>query len=269
MQKTLHRIINSGLLAATSMLALTLAEPSIPASPDWLMSGPVLASTKADLSASEIYQQSIKSVVTIYTLDQNYEITGNFGSGFVADADGLIITNAHVVNSGITSALVVFSDGSRSVAEVVALDRYGKDLAALQLIGEYNRPALSLANQGMPTIGESVYAIGSPRGIANTMTSGIVGNITPDQSEILHNAAINGGNSGGPLLNAQGQVIGINTWIYRASVETVSGEVIGGVDGYSGMSFAIATIHIAAFITDVETGMALSPTQPAQQIAHH
>ncbi|MEM9267304.1 MAG: trypsin-like peptidase domain-containing protein [Cyanobacteria bacterium P01_F01_bin.13] len=262
MKKTLRHLTNSSLLATVSILALGLAGP-IPVAPG-LLSTQVLAAD-VTLSASDIYEQTVESVVTIFPLDENYGLTGILGSGFVVRSDGLIVTNAHVVRESITAVMVVFSDGSTRVAEVIGYDRQGRDLAALQLVGDYNLPTLTLAAQGIPKIGETVYAIGAPRGIANTMTSGIVGNVAVDQKEILHNAAINGGNSGGPLLNAQGHVIGMNSWIFQASVETVSGEVIGDVNGYSGMSFAIATNQIIDFIADVESGMVLSPAQQTAQ----
>lgn len=267
MKETLRRLTNSSLLAVTSTLALELAEPLIP-SASGLLSDQALAAEVA-LSASDVYEQTVDSVVTIYTLDENYVLAEHFGSGFVVRSDGLIVTNSHVVRESITSVVVVFSDGSKGMAQVIGYDRQGRDLAALRLVGNHNLPALTLAAHGTPRIGEAVYAIGAPRGIANTMTSGIVGNVAANQTEILHNAAINGGNSGGPLLNAQGHVIGMNSWIFQAAVETVNGEVIGGVDGYSGMSFAIAANQIIDFIADVESGIALTPAQFAQRIVQN
>ncbi|NEQ49776.1 MAG: trypsin-like serine protease [Leptolyngbya sp. SIO3F4] len=267
MKKTLQRLTTSSILTVASTLTFGLAEPLAPVTPD-LLANRVLAAELA-LSASDIYEQAVESVVTIYTLDENYALAERFGSGFVVRSDGLIVTNSHVVRESITSVVVVFSDGSKSMAEVIGYDRQGRDLAALQLVGDYNLPILTLATQGMPRIGETVYAIGAPRGIANTMTSGIVGNVAANQTEILHNAAINGGNSGGPLIDTQGHVIGMNAWIFQAAVETVSGEVIGEVDGYSGMSFAIAANQITDFIADLESGVALTPAQLARRIVQN
>lgn len=266
MKKILRCLTNSSLLAVASVLAIGW-NGTIPMTYG-MWSSQVLAS-EVTLSASDIYEQAVESVVTIYTLDENYTLTGYFGSGFVVHADGLIVTNSHVMRDSITSVLVVFADGSKSMAEVIGYDRQGRDLAALQLIGDHNLPALTLAVEGMPRIGETVYAIGAPRGIANTMTSGIVGNVAADQKEILHNSAINSGNSGGPLLNTQGHVIGMNTSIVKAAVETVSGEVIGDVNGYSGMSFALAANQIINFIADLESGAVLTPAQFAQQIVQN
>ncbi|MEM7792863.1 MAG: trypsin-like peptidase domain-containing protein [Cyanobacteria bacterium P01_C01_bin.118] len=266
MKNALLRLTSSSLLAATSVFAFGLVEPSLPKSSlsHWLTQGQLLA---AEMPASEIYEQTISSVVTLYPVDKDFNTLGNFGSGFVVHANGLIVTNAHVLHSETAAVAVTFADGSYGVAMVVGYDGQGRDLAALQLVGDFQLPTLPLATGAMPRIGEAVYAIGAPRGFSNTMTSGIVGNIAPDQTQILHNAAINGGNSGGPLLNDQGQVIGMNTWIYGATVETADGEVIGQADGYSGMSFAISANEILAFVNDLTSGQASAT--PAAQVARN
>ncbi|MBT9317586.1 S1C family serine protease [Leptothoe spongobia] len=268
MKNALFRLTSSSLFAATSIFAFGLAEPSLPkfSQSHWLTQGQLLA---AEMPASEIYEQTISSVVTLYPVDQDFNTLDTFGSGFVVRSDGLIVTNAHVINSETAAVAVVFADGSQGIAMVVGYDSQGRDLAALQLIGEFQLSALTLATGEMPRIGEAVYAIGAPRGFSNTMTSGIVGNVAPDQTQILHNATINGGNSGGPLLNDQGQVIGMNTWIYNATVETADGEVIGQANGYSGMSFAISANEIMAFVTDLTSGQVSSVSQPAAQVAHN
>lgn len=266
MKNALLRLTSSSLLAATSVFAFGLVEPSLPKTYPlhWLSHGQLLA---AEMPASEIYEKTISSVVTLYPVDKDFNALDTFGSGFVVHSSGLIVTNAHVVNGETAAVAVVFADGSQALAMVVGYDSEGRDLAALQLIGDFQLPTLTLATGEMPRIGAAVYAIGAPRGFSNTMTSGIVGNVAPDQTQILHNAAINGGNSGGPLLNDQGQVIGMNTWIYGATVETADGEIIGQADGYTGMSFAIAANEIMAFVTDLISGHASATPQPAAEVA--
>mgnify|MGYP002624261983 CR=1 FL=1 len=144
----------------------------------------------------------------------------SLGSGFVLHADGYVVTNAHVVAQA-ASLKVVFADNSEHDAELVAIDE-SNDLAVLKVRDKVDFPALTLGRSDDLLIGETVIAIGNPLGYQHTVTSGIVSaadrevRVRDDrvlEGLIQTDASINKGNSGGPLLNALGELIGINTAI--------------------------------------------------------
>lgn len=147
------------------------------------------------------------------------------GTGFVVSDDGIIVTNRHVVSEADASYTVVFDDGTSYEAEVVGRD-VTTDLALLQIDAK-DLPALELADSDKVVVGQSVIAIGNTLGeYDNTVTKGIISGLSRDlggqySGLIQTDAAINSGNSGGPLLNLDGQVVGINTAVDR------SGEGIG------------------------------------------
>jgi serine protease Do len=152
------------------------------------------------------------------------------GSGFIVQSDGLILTNAHVVKNA-SSVTVKLSDQREFPAKVVGIDE-ATDIAVLK-ISARDLPTVTLGDAGHVRVGEWVVAIGSPFGFENTATAGIVSataRALPHQSYvpfIQTDAPVNPGNSGGPLFNARGEVIGINSQIYT------------GTGGYQGLSFAI------------------------------
>ncbi len=153
------------------------------------------------------------------------------GSGFVISSDGYILTNAHVVADS-DDVTVRLADNKREFkAKVVGLDRR-TDVALLK-VDATDLPTVTLGNSADLKVGEWVAAIGSPFGFNNTITAGIVsakGRTLPDESFvpfIQTDVAVNPGNSGGPLLNLKGEVVGINSMIYS------------GTGGYMGVSFAI------------------------------
>jgi serine protease Do len=153
------------------------------------------------------------------------------GSGFLVSADGFILTNNHIVQNT-SDIFVALTDGREFPAEVVGTDPT-TDLAVLK-INAVNLPFLTLGDSNKLQIGEWVVAIGSPFGLNATVTVGVVSakgrnnlNITDIEDFIQTDAAINPGNSGGPLINLQGQVIGINT------------AIVTGSGGYMGIGFAI------------------------------
>jgi putative serine protease PepD len=173
------------------------------------------------------------------------------GTGVVVSANGLIVTNEHVVDGAneITVALDGQSNHTRT-ASVVTENR-SLDLALLRInsAGETLHP-LTLANSGNTQVGESVVAIGNPFGLNWTLTNGVVSALgrqiqAPDGSAISGaiqtDAALNPGNSGGPLINAAGEVLGINSQIASTGSSTEQG-------GSVGVGFAIASNTVRSFL---------------------
>ena len=152
------------------------------------------------------------------------------GSGFIIESDGYIITNAHVVAQADT-VLVKLADKREFEADILGLDRR-TDVALLKIKAK-NLPKVKFGNPEKIKVGQWVAAIGSPFGLENTMTVGVVsakGRALPQENFvpfIQTDVAINPGNSGGPLFNTEGEVIGINSQIYSRT------------GGYMGLSFAI------------------------------
>jgi serine protease Do len=149
------------------------------------------------------------------------------GSGFVLHEDGFIVTNAHVTE-GVGRLKAVFSDGREFQARIVSADA-SKDLAVLAVEADGKLPAIELGHSDDLMIGETVIAIGNPYGYSNTVTSGIISAVGRDiqvtegywlRGLIQTDASINPGNSGGPLLNINGQLIGITTAI-RAEAQNI------------------------------------------------
>jgi serine protease Do/2-alkenal reductase len=143
------------------------------------------------------------------------------GSGFVIDPAGFIVTNNHVID-GATSVTVTFQDGTILPAAVVGTDKAG-DLAVLKVDAGHKLPALSFGDSTKLRVGDWVMAIGNPYGLAGSTSAGIISalhrNIGEDKYDdfIQTDATINRGNSGGPLFNLAGQVIGVNSAIYSPS----------------------------------------------------
>ena len=150
------------------------------------------------------------------------------GSGFIIDSNGLILTNAHVVE-GANTIYVTLTDKREYKAKLLGMDKR-TDVAVVK-IDARDLPRLPLGDSSRVRVGEWVLAIGSPFGLENTVTAGIVSAKSRDTGDYLPfiqtDVAVNPGNSGGPLLNTAGQVIGINSQIFSRS------------GGYMGISFAI------------------------------
>jgi S1-C subfamily serine protease len=200
-----------------------------------------------DHSLNILFKRVENSVVQVTrklpTLNLQNQQSGNataLGSGILYDTNGHIITNNHVVGAA-KIVDVTFIDGNRYTANVVGTDIYN-DLAVLKIIGNLTKPVtpLQLGNSSALEVGDQVIAIGNPFGLDDTMTTGIVsqkGRLLPDATlgfsipdVIQTDALIDPGNSGGPLLNMQGQVIGINT-----------AAIISDKGGFSGIGLAISS----------------------------
>lgn len=208
---TIKRFLTTLLCAFTliNMLTLSACLPLIIPS---INTNPEQSSTNSTptYSATEIYNQAINYVGEITTYDK----AGNeyaLGTGFVYSADGKIVTNYHVID-GAYSATIEINGMHYAIVSVLAYDIM-IDLAVLQI----RASGLDVAPiaQTPAQVGETVYAIGSSRGMTNTCSQGIVtyaDRVVDGVSHIQHDASITHGNSGGPLINAYGEVIGINTW---------------------------------------------------------
>ena len=161
-------------------------------------------------SATEINTQALAYVGEIITYDkQNNEVA--VATGFVYSEDGKIITNFHVVD-GAYSAKITINDTTYNIAQVLAYDE-NIDLAVLKVNSKFEKYANICKNE--VAVGSTVYALGSSRGLTSTFSQGIVtyfNRVVDNVSHIQHDASITHGNSGGPLINEYGEVIGINTW---------------------------------------------------------
>src|SRR5450830_807146 len=159
---------------------------------------------------------------------QQEEVPRGVGSGFIISADGYIMTNSHVVE-GASEVYVTLTDKREFKAKIIGSDTR-TDVALLKIDGS-NLPRLVIGDSDKIRAGEWVLAIGSPFGLENTVTAGIISAKARDTGDYLPliqtDVAVNPGNSGGPLINLKGEVIGINSQIYSRS------------GGFMGISFAV------------------------------
>ena len=165
------------------------------------------------------------------------------GSGVIISADGYIVTNNHVVD-GADELTVTLSDNQEYSARIIGADKT-TDLALIKIDGK-QLPAIKIANSDNVKVGEWVLAIGNPLGLNNTVTAGIISakartlGANGVESFIQTDAAINAGNSGGALVNAQGELVGINSMIYSQT------------GSYAGYGFAIPTTIMNKVVDDLK-----------------
>ena len=194
------------------------------------------------LSLQQIYEQAIDSVVSITCTLEN---GGSSGTGVVLSKNGYIVTNCHVVE-GATAIEALFTDGRELSARIIGADAVS-DLAVLWVDAEDLTPA-QFGDSSTLRVGDVAVAIGDPLGVElrGTMTDGIVSAINRNVTTggrtmtlIQTNAALNSGNSGGPLLNCYGQVIGINTMKIGAFTDSA---------GVEGLGFAIPSTTVKEIV---------------------
>ena len=160
-------------------------------------------------TAADIYVRAHSSVVVVIVTDSNKTPTGQ-GSGFIV-AKNRIVTNHHVVK-GAAEAFVIFADGTSELVEGLAADSPARDLAIL-VVKTGSRLPLTFGDEDSVRQGDTVYALGAPRGLESSFTSGIVSGFRDldDQFRLQTTAPIAPGSSGGPLFNSSGRVIGVTT----------------------------------------------------------
>lgn len=212
---------------------------------------------------TDLYRKVNPSVVSIRTLRESEEglNQGGLGTGFIWDEEGHVVTNFHVVRNA-SDLEVDFPSGFKTRARVIGSDS-DSDLAVLEL---EDRPQglfpLPLGSSRDLKVGQVVVAIGNPRGLEGTMTYGIVsavgrtmeslheapgGGVFSTGNIIQTDAAINPGNSGGPLLNLEGEVVGINSAIQTNSID-LTGQPVN-----SGLGFAISIDQAKNVVPDLIT----------------
>ena len=216
----------------------------------------------ANLDARQIYDASKNAVTYIVADTPQGQATG---SGFVVSKDGLVVTNDHVVDGASQVQVKIGTSDKAQDATVVGADP-SRDLALLK-VDAGNLPTLSLGDSSSVGVGDPTYAIGNPFGLDHTLTTGIVSALqrslqAPDgatiSGAIQTDAALNPGNSGGPLLDSSGQVIGVNSQIQTGSS---SGAEAGNV----GIGFAIPASTVKSFIAEAKAGKLAPQTQQQPQ----
>lgn len=158
-----------------------------------------------------VYEKINPAIVSI---DANLNDGFSAGTGCVVRSDGVILTGSHVIE-GAKDIDVTTSDGKVYKASILAKMGKNKDLALLKIDAKKNLKTISFGDSSDVKVGQKVLAIGNPFGFSGTLTSGIVSRIDYAKGRIQTDAAINPGCSGGPLLNSQGEVIGISQSIYN------------------------------------------------------
>jgi putative serine protease PepD len=212
------------------------------------------------LTPSQIYEHDAAGVVAIRARTAEGE---DAGTGIVVNDEGLILTNDHVIAGA--SGIEVSADGRSQDAHAATLvgEEANSDLALIRVdpSGLDLKP-LTLASSSAVQVGDSVYAIGNPYGLSETLTRGIVSALgreisAPDGARITGaiqtDAALNPGNSGGPLLDEQGRVIGVNS-----QIASDAASVGGSQPGSTGVGFAIASNTVAQAIKTIEAGKGIS-----------
>jgi putative serine protease PepD len=212
------------------------------------------------LTATQIYQRDSAGVVAIKAVTSEGE---DEGTGIVLNDKGLILTNDHVIK-GATSLTVDASGSSQKTtsAKIVGVEA-NQDLALIEVDPSgLGLTPLTLASSSSLEVGDTVYALGTPYGLEETFTKGIVSALSreiaaPDGAKITGaiqtDAALNPGNSGGPLLDEQGEVIGVNS-----QIASDAAEAEGSQPGSTGVGFAISSNTVAAAVKKIEAGEGVS-----------
>ncbi len=237
MNTKLLRLAASGMLAVGTVTGTVVGDSLTPAGLSH--SNRAYAQDADEQINIRVYQKASPAVVSVSAGKET-------GSGSIISSDGLVLTNAHVVANATGTVSVTLADGRRLPAEVIAFGERGLDLAMLRIRSQSNLPALPIAPAGSAQVGQRAFAIGNPFGrFQGTFTVGIVSRIDQQRGIIQTDAAINPGNSGGPLLNSQGELIGVNTAIFT-----------GRQGGNIGIGFAISADRVRPFLSAVREGRA-------------
>jgi len=275
MKRLLAPVLLAALLGAAvaSVAAVVLADRGS-SSANTTVSSPSVSSTgtrqavaSTALTATQIYKRASQGVVSIKAVTAEGV---DSGTGIVLNSKGLILTNDHVVAGA--SSLTVAPKGSSTITHTATLvgEEANDDLALIKIDpAGLGLKALSLASSKSAQVGDAVYAIGNPYGLDETLTRGIVSALArtieaPNGAKITGalqtDAALNPGNSGGPLLNDEGEVIGVNS-----QIASEAASVSGSQPGSTGVGFAVSSDTVAEAVKKIEAGSGVSSTSASQR----
>ncbi|MCR6032402.1 PDZ domain-containing protein [Nocardioides sp. zg-579] len=224
-------------------------------------SSQVVSASDEEAPKGSVEQVAAKVLPSVVQIEVSGAQGAGSGSGIVLSSDGVILTNNHVIEAAADGGemTVAFSDGSRAEAEILGRDPL-TDTAVIKAKGVDDLTPATIGDSESLDVGEQVVAIGSPFGLESTVTSGIVSaldrpvNVGQDDQNnsttypaIQTDAAINPGNSGGPLVNMNGEVVGINS-----SIRTASST--GGEAGSIGLGFAIPVDPVLPIVDQMSEG---------------
>ena len=170
-----------------------------------------LAFDTEEHSIVSLYKKINPAIVSI---DSQFRGGSSCGTGCIINKQGIILTSAHVVEEG-ESIVVTLFDGKNYTATVLKRMGENDDIALLKINTSENLKTVKLGNSEKVKVGQKVLAIGNPFGFNGTLTRGIISRIDYEKNRIQTDAAINPGSSGGPLVNTNGEIIGINQAIYN------------------------------------------------------
>ena len=202
---------------------------------------PIIAFGQTALSTAQIAKRVSPSVVVIHGKTDSGDV---LGSGFIVSKDGKIVTNLHVIRGMKTASVQLANGETFDSVSVLAIDER-RDLAIVQSAG-MDLPALGLGNSDFLTVGEPVVVVGSPQGLEGTVTAGIlssVRNIGEGFKVLQTDAAVNPGNSGGPLVNSRGQAIGVVSFKLRSA---------------EGLNFAVPINYVRGLLNNLHDPMTLA-----------
>ena len=176
-----------------------------------LLSLPALAFDREEQIIISLYEKINPAIVCV---DSQMSDGISCGTGCIIDKHGIILTSAHVIDIG-ENVIVTMSNGQDYNAKVLRKFGANKDIALLKIDAQIELQTVKLGDSEKIKVGQKVFAIGNPFGFNGTLTQGIISRIDYEKNRIQTDAAINPGSSGGPLLNKNGEIIGINQAIYN------------------------------------------------------
>lgn len=196
------------------------------------------------LSADALFTRASPAVVQVVIQDRRFRTIGG-GSGFLVGSSGLIVTNYHVIEKA-HAAHILFADKTKVEVFAVAAFDEAADIAIIRIESPPSIQPLELGVNGLPAVGAKVYAIGNPLGLANTLSDGLVSGQREfdGMTAIQTTAPISPGSSGGPLLDSDGRVVGVTTFLFK---------------GGQNLNFAVPASHVARLLLRTERALPWIP----------